>query len=639
MSGTCRYRLVLGLVWVGVAAGCRSLPSPPSMLDGGLVVSSPLSAERERLAQAHALYSLGIHHESAGEYDLASDAYRQASTLDPANERPVLRMATTLVLQRKTEDALRAVEDFVTRQPASEKALVWLANFYGTTGDRERVRQLYRQMTRQFPHNPVGWLQLASATARQEPTTFTAVIHILEAGLSKARPPTALRQELVRIQLATMKAATDEASRRSARQQAIALLRDVADELPGDMETLYALGDLLVHAEQFEDAIRVYEKIERLQPSDLQIKQRLARTFLAMDDQAKAIAVLEDLAARDASSANVHFYLGELYLQADDATNAVAQFRAAATASPADPAPWLRLAALQADQDSDQATATLYEALTIIPDNPKLLEVLALIRLGQKQYTKAERLLAQVWKTVSTEDPDAIPSNIFFYNYATVCTHLRRVPQAADWLERALVQEPALLDLYMQRAMTGSPTLRQTTTSVLRQLATRDSPVAAAIHANLAILYLVRESPQRAVKEFENALAIIAANPLQADVLTPRFYFWYGVALDQTQQTPRAITMFETVIDLDPTYTDALNYLAYLWAVRGERLDEALRHSQTALNLAPDNSAYLDTLGWIYFQLGRYDDAIDLLQQANQLRPNDPEILDHIEKTLEKLGR
>lgn len=638
MSGTCHSRLVLGLVWISVAAGCRSLPSPPSTFDGGLVVSLPLSPENTRTAQAHALYSLGIHHELADEYDLAFDAYRQASELDPTNERLVLRMASTLVAQRKNEDALRTVENFVSRQPPSEKALAWLATFYTTTGDQERVLQLFRQMTRQFPDNPIGWLQLARATARQKPDNPAEVIHILEAGLSKARPPTALRQELIRIQLTKMQAATDAPTRRAARQNAIARLREVAEELPGDMETLYALGDLLVRDEQLEAAIQIYEKIERLQPSDLQVKQRLARTFLAMDDQAKAIAVLEDLAARDASSANVHFYLGELYLQSGDIPNAVLQFRAAATASPEDPVPWLRLAALQADQDSEQAIATLNEALATMPGNPKLLEVLAIIRLGQNQYAKAERLLAQVWETVSTDEPDAIPSTIFFYNYATVCTHLHRVSEAADWLERALELEPELLDLYMQRAMTGTPTFRQNATRVLNNMAGRDSPASAAIHGNLATLYLARENPHRAVKEFEKALAIIAADPQQADVLTTRFYFWYGVALDQAQQTARAITVFEAAIELDPAYTDALNYLAYLWAVRGERLDEALRHIQTALNLSPDNSAYLDTLGWVYFQMGRYDDALDLLLQADQLRPNDPEILDHLQKTREKLG-
>ena len=436
-----------------------------------------------------------------------------------------------------------------------------------------------------------------------------------------------------------MRDAADEPARRQARRNAIARLREVADELPGDMDTLFALGDLLVRDEQLEEAIQVYEKIERLQPADLQVKQRLARTFLAMDDQAKAIAVLERLAARDTGSANIHFYLGELYLQSGDAANAEEQFRAAAQASPNDPDPWLRLAALQAELSSEQAIATLNEALDVMPGNPRLLEVLALIHLGQNQYAKAEKLLAQVWQTVSADDPDAIPSNLFFYNYATVCTHLRRVTDAADWLERALGQEPALLDLYMQRVLTGTPSFRQTATRVLHNLAKRNTSFGAALHGNLATLYLARENPSRAVKEFKRALAIIQSDPLQSDVLTPRFHFWHGVALDQAKQTDLAVEQFETAIRLDPDYAEALNYLAYLWAVRGERLDEALRHIQTALDLDPENPAFLDTLGWVYFQQGRYEDALDLLQQADRLRPGDPEILDHLRQTLDKLGR
>ncbi len=62
-------------------------------------------------------------------------------------------------------------------------------------------------MTRQFPDKPLGWLQLAAATGRAGDTD--AVAEILEAGLGKARPPTALRQELVRIQLERMRAAED----------------------------------------------------------------------------------------------------------------------------------------------------------------------------------------------------------------------------------------------------------------------------------------------------------------------------------------------------------------------------------------------------------------------------------------------
>ncbi len=637
MRGTRRVRLALGLAWISVAAGCRSLPGPPSLLDGGLVSSLPLAPDRERAAEAHALYSLGIHHELADQYDLAYEAYRQAAALDPANERLVLRMASTLVLQRRTEEALRAVEEFVANQRSSESALMWLATFYGTTGDRERVRQLYRQMTRQFPAKPLGWLQLAAATAREgDPEE---VIRILESGLKKARPATALRQELVRSHLNRMQSGSEEASRLKARRQAIDLLRQIAEELPGDTETLYALGDLLVRDEQLEEAVRVYEKIERIEPADLEVKQRLARTFLAMDDQDKAIAILRELTQKDDAPPNIHFYLAELYMQSGDTPNARLHLRAAAEAAPDDPAPWLRLVALQADEDEEMALATLQEAIDAMPENIQLLEVMALIRLGQNHYTQAERLLKRVWDLTGATDPDKVPSNLFFYHYATVCTHLRQTREAALWLHRAIEHEPALIELYMQRAMTGTPSFRQSAARVLRALSAQNTAQGAILHAHLATLHLAQEQPARAVKEFEKALAVVEADSMQADVLTPRFHFWFGVALDQTKQTDLAVEQFETCIRLDSGHADALNYLAYLWAVRATRLDEALRHIQSALALDPDNAAYLDTLGWIYFQQGRYEEALDLLQQADALRPGDPEILDHIEQTLEKLGR
>jgi tetratricopeptide (TPR) repeat protein len=118
----------------------------------------------------------------------------------------------------------------------------------------------------------------------------------------------------------------------------------------------------------------------------------------------------------------------------------------------------------------------------------------------------------------------------------------------------------------------------------------------------------------------------------------PGFFFVVGGGLDQIQQTDRAVAKFETCLALDPEFADALNYLAYLWAVRGERLDEALRHVQTALALDPQNAAYLDTLGWVYFQQGRYREALDFLLQADALRPDDAEILEHIRQTREKIG-
>ncbi|HRV31160.1 MAG TPA: tetratricopeptide repeat protein, partial [Kiritimatiellia bacterium] len=121
MRGARLGGLALGIVLFGVASGCRSLPSPPPPMEGGLVLlPDTLPPEAERAAKVHALYSIGIHHELADEYDRAADAYRQAYELDPDQERLALRLASMLALQRQPEEALRTVEDFRVRQPTSE---------------------------------------------------------------------------------------------------------------------------------------------------------------------------------------------------------------------------------------------------------------------------------------------------------------------------------------------------------------------------------------------------------------------------------------------------------------------------------------------------------------------------------------
>lgn len=629
--------MALGLTLLGAAAGCRSMPGPPSLLDGGLVSSPPLPPEGEAAAMAHALFSIGIHHELADEYTEAYEAYRRAAEFDPDSEPLALRLASSLVLQRRTEEALRTVEAFIERRPASENALLWLATFYGTVGEQERVLDLYRRVTRQFPDQAMGWLQLAGALARSD--RLDEAVDVLREGLTHVSPDTDLRQELVRLHLLQMRNAPDEARRAEQRRQAIEQLRRVAGDLPGDSDTLFALGDLLVEEEQLPDAIRVYEQIDRLHPADAQVKQRLARTFLAMDDPDKAAAILEELAREQPGPVNTAYYLGEIYLQAGDTANALRFFRTAAENAVDDPSAWLRLAALQSETSDEVAVATLREALDAMPGNAKLLEVLALVRLNQRRYSLAADLFAQAWKSLTAEGSEAVPSNLFFYHYATTCTHLRRTQEAAEWLQRAVELDPEMLDLYMQRSLTATSRFRQTAARVLRALAKRVSSPMAAIHVHLGTLLLAEEHTSRAIREFDRAVTIVRRDPLQSATLTPRFFFWYGVALDQDGQTDRAVEMFESCIRLDPDYADALNYLAYLWAVRAIRLDEALRHIQTALSLDPGNAAYIDTLGWIYHQMGRYEEALDVLERADQLLPDDPEILDHLEKTREKLGR
>jgi tetratricopeptide (TPR) repeat protein len=89
----------------------------------------------------------------------------------------------------------------------------------------------------------------------------------------------------------------------------------------------------------------------------------------------------------------------------------------------------------------------------------------------------------------------------------------------------------------------------------------------------------------------------------------------------------------------DPQAAATLNYLGYMNADRGVKLDESLNFIKQALTLEPNNGAYLDSLGWAYFKLGKYDLAEENLTKAESHMGTDPTVQEHLGDLYQKTGR
>jgi len=96
--------------------------------------------------------------------------------------------------------------------------------------------------------------------------------------------------------------------------------------------------------------------------------------------------------------------------------------------------------------------------------------------------------------------------------------------------------------------------------------------------------------------------------------------------------------MLRKAIAIDPESQPAYNALGYTLAERGENLPEARKLVSRALELSPGNPFVLDSMGWVEYKMGRNDQALDLLQQAYDARP-DPEIGAHLGEVLWQLGQ
>ena len=95
----------------------------------------------------------------------------------------------------------------------------------------------------------------------------------------------------------------------------------------------------------------------------------------------------------------------------------------------------------------------------------------------------------------------------------------------------------------------------------------------------------------------------------------------------------------QTVLKLDPDHAEALNFVGYLYADRGIRLDEAERMIKKALTLKPGNGYMIDSLGWVYFRQNRLDEAIRYLKEASEALPEDAAIIEHLGDVYVRTGQ
>jgi len=116
-------------------------------------------------------------------------------------------------------------------------------------------------------------------------------------------------------------------------------------------------------------------------------------------------------------------------------------------------------------------------------------------------------------------------------------------------------------------------------------------------------------------------------------------YFARGITFERQDRWPEAEADFRKALELSPDQPQVLNYLGYSMVEKGENYDEALSLIQKAVEARPDDGYITDSLGWIYYRLGRYQEAEKEMERAAELTPLDPIINDHLGDVLWAVGR
>ncbi|MEM8920848.1 MAG: tetratricopeptide repeat protein, partial [Pseudomonadota bacterium] len=146
----------------------------------------------------------------------------------------------------------------------------------------------------------------------------------------------------------------------------------------------------------------------------------------------------------------------------------------------------------------------------------------------------------------------------------------------------------------------------------------------------------------RSVERYEEAEALFD-EVVKADAAEGRedwrVMFARGAARERLERWPEAEADLLRALELSPNRPEVLNYLGYSWVDRGENIEEAFQLIKRAVDQRPDAGYIVDSLGWAYYRLGRYAEAVRYLEEAAELDPADPTINDHLGDAYWRVGR
>ena len=166
----------------------------------------------------------------------------------------------------------------------------------------------------------------------------------------------------------------------------------------------------------------------------------------------------------------------------------------------------------------------------------------------------------------------------------------------------------------------------------LEQVVTSGSQLERVLQCRFLLAVIYALSGRRRLADFElNKL-------LDTGYMTSSVYAAIAFIAWEQNDTEKCLEYYEKSLEKDPLNVSSLNGLGYVLACEDKDLTRALSLCKQAVNHAPDSAACLDSLGWVYYKLGLYDDSRKYLEQAEMLDKDNAIILEHIQM-LNKAGR
>ena len=421
-------------------------------------------------------------------------------------------------------------------------------------------------------------------------------------------------------------------------ERAVTLLSKVAarPDVSGLILGLLARADL--QAGKTNAALAASRQAIARRPDSLQSYEGELEVLVQTGKMAQAVKTLDQAAKHVPATPASLIALANLYAACrgpEEKTNDPVRLRAEALLDRANAMKisgmtlWQRMADAYARLEEPKKAAEIYSRLLTEATNSATLRDLLRQRLGEILIDARDPTNAAVqFQAIVKDDPAHYP---MAWYYLGILAHSQGLlADAASDFQKALLLAPGLEQAYYRLALVLADQLRGDVALQVLEQARLHFPDSFDARYFNALVNLQLKYYDEAVRHLTAAEGIARSNNATAR-LDRQFYFQIGAACERARQFKQAEDYLQKCIDMGPDNAEALNYLGFMWADRGEHLPKARAYIEKACKMEPTNAAYLDSLGWVLFKLNQPQAALPWLVKAVELSPEpDATILDHL---------
>ena len=431
-------------------------------------------------------------------------------------------------------------------------------------------------------------------------------------------------------------------------ERAAAILETLLAKNPKSIVGHELLGDVFSLQKEYSLAVDQFRRASELKPESAALSLRLAMALARLEQKGEAITILESMLEKHPDADIARLALARLYLTAGYPDKAFATYRQLLKRQPDQPQVILEFGKLL-EKGNSAAALELYQsfiarnprAATVrqqlaqyllkqnrmdaalvqlkaiqqqFPENPKTLRQIGLIQLEQKQWINAENTFSLLLQSDDVDDESR-------YYLSIALSEQEKLAAAIAVLEplnrdSPIYTESALQLAYLYKRFHQNDKAISILQQLLKQGTERQD-----LYYYLVVFLDDSGDYKQAVD--------VALNGVEKYPEDLQLLYQLGTLYEKLEDHQTAIRTMEKILSLNADHPDALNFLAYGQAESGVDLELALSRAKKALALKP--SGYIvDTLGWVYFKLGRYSESREQLERAAKLHPEDAVIQEHL---------